>query len=96
MSSKIYEVRAESGGRVHSFGARRSRKDAEELLATSDDRVRHVGGHNDRYWIEEIDTTGLFRGSQPTHSARAVHHPRPSHVTRRRVAHAQSGRAPRR
>ena len=26
----------------------------------SRDRVAEAGGQNDRYWIEEIDTTGLF------------------------------------
>lgn len=45
---------------MHSFGARRSRPEAEELLAEAQARVRRVGGRNDRYWIEEIDTTGLF------------------------------------
>ncbi len=67
MSGKIYEVRAEGGGRVISFGARRDLQEAKQLLASSEDRVRRVGGHNNRYWIEEIDTTGLFEiPSRPT------------------------------
>lgn len=57
---KIYEVRAENDGRAHSFGARQTRGEAETLLVEARDRVERVGGHNQRYWIEEIDTTGLF------------------------------------
>jgi hypothetical protein len=61
-SSRIYEVRAESaGGRVHAFGARRTRPDAEVLLTKATRRVQAVGGRNQRYWIEEIDTTGLWQ-----------------------------------
>lgn len=56
----IYEVRAQHGERIHSFGARRSRAEAEQVLAQARDRVAAAGGRNDRYWIEEIDTTGLF------------------------------------
>lgn len=56
---KIYEVRAETD-KVRSFGARRTRDEAEALLAESIRRVERVGGRNNRYWIEEIDTTGLF------------------------------------
>jgi hypothetical protein len=58
--AKIYEVRADGGNRIHSFGARTTREEAELLLAESEASVRKVGGHNQRYWIEEIDITGLF------------------------------------
>jgi hypothetical protein len=59
---RIYEVRAESaGGRVHAFGARRTRPEAEDLLRESIQGVEKAGGRNDRYWIEEIDTTGLWQ-----------------------------------
>jgi hypothetical protein len=59
--ARIYEARAESKeGRVQAFGARRTRSKAEDLLRESIERVTKVGGRNDRYWIEEIDTTGLF------------------------------------
>jgi hypothetical protein len=57
---RIYEVRAERNGRIHSFGARRTRDEADQLLADSEARVAHVGGQNDRYWVEEIDVTGMF------------------------------------
>src|SRR5262249_50231622 len=61
-ASHIYEVRAEtSSGRVHSFGARRTRLEAEDLLRESTRRVEAVRGRNQRYWIEEIDTTGLWQ-----------------------------------
>jgi hypothetical protein len=61
-SSCIYEVRAEgSRGKVHAFGARRTRPEAEELLAKSIRKVEAAGGRNRRYWIEEIDTTGLWQ-----------------------------------
>jgi hypothetical protein len=58
--AKIYEVRAEGGSRTFSFGAKRTREEAELLLIESEARVQNVGGHNERYWIEEIDVTGLF------------------------------------
>ncbi len=58
---RIYEVRAESAkGRVHAFGARRTRSEAEDLLRESIRRAEAAGGRNQRYWIEEIDTTGLW------------------------------------
>jgi hypothetical protein len=64
---RIYEVRAQTGDRVHSFGARTTRADAERLLAESQQQVADVGGTNERYWVEEIDTTGLFEiPSRPT------------------------------
>ncbi len=57
---KIYEVRAQAGDWVHSFGARSTRAEAEHLLSESQQRVAEAGGANDRYWVEEIDTEGLF------------------------------------
>jgi hypothetical protein len=55
-------VRAESSkGRVHAFGARRTRPEAEDLLRESRRQVEAAGGRNRRYWIEEIDTTGLWQ-----------------------------------
>ncbi len=61
-ASRIYEVRAESaGGRLHAFGARRTRPEAEDLLRESTRRVEEVRGRNQRYWIEEIDTAGLWQ-----------------------------------
>jgi hypothetical protein len=56
----IYEVRARHGDRVHSFGARRTKAEAEVLLADTRERAAHAAGHHDRYWIEEIPTEGLF------------------------------------
>ena len=56
----IYEVRAQHGDRVHSFGAARTRDEAEQKLAAARAQVATAGGHNDRYWIEEIDTDGMF------------------------------------
>jgi hypothetical protein len=44
-ASRIYEVRAESSkGRVHSFGARRTRPEAKDLLREWTRRVEGVGG----------------------------------------------------
>ena len=65
-TSRIYEVRTEyatyaSGRRVRAFGARRTRAEAEALLAESIRKVEAAGGRNERYWIEEIDTTGLWQ-----------------------------------
>jgi hypothetical protein len=63
----IFEVRAQSGASVHSFGVRQDRAEAQQLLAEAQARVAAVGGRNDRYWIEEIDTEGLFEiPSRPT------------------------------
>lgn len=66
----IYEVRYEEGtGVIWTAGARATRADAERLLAAkmqNDEAVvgnpsAGVGGAREaRYWIEEIDTTGLF------------------------------------
>jgi hypothetical protein len=63
----IYEVRATHDGRVSSFGVRLTLDEAQALLEESRARVEAIGGRNDRYWIETIDTTGLFEvPSKPT------------------------------
>lgn len=41
--------------------ARGTRAEAEVLLAESVSKVEAAGGRNTRYWIEEIDTTGLWQ-----------------------------------
>jgi hypothetical protein len=56
----IYEVRATREGKVYSFGLRPTPDEAEVLLEASRSRVEAVGGRNDRYWVETIDTTRLF------------------------------------
>src|SRR5579864_9128950 len=60
---RIYEARAEyaEGRRMHAFGACRTRPDAEILLADSIRRAEAAGIKYERYWIEEIDTTGLWQ-----------------------------------
>jgi hypothetical protein len=61
-ASRIYEVRAEyANGRVHAFGAARTRPEAEDLLRESTRRAEATGVQYQRYWIEEIDTTGLWQ-----------------------------------
>lgn len=61
-ASRIYEVRTESSsGRVSAFGARRSRPEAEGLLREARRRVESARGRNQRYWIEEINTAGLWQ-----------------------------------
>ena len=59
-ASRIYEVRAEYGnGLVRAFGARRDRMEAEVLLGETIKRVEAAArARYNRYWIEEIDTTG--------------------------------------
>lgn len=65
--ASIFEVRAQRGEHVHSFGARSDPVQARDLLESSRAQVEAVGGRNDRYWIEEIFTTGLFEiPSRPT------------------------------
>lgn len=69
--SKIYEVWsiALSDGKPHSWGARRTEEEANQLL-----QERSTGKHEDwakkhhgRWWVEETDTTGLFEfPSKPT------------------------------
>lgn len=56
----IYEVRVEKNGRIRGAGAFASRTEAEEQLAKHKAQVQQAGGVNDRYWVEEIDTTGLY------------------------------------
>src|SRR5258708_36456650 len=61
-ASRIYEVRAGyASGRVHAFGAGRTRPEAEDLLRESTRRAEATGIRSQRYWIEEIDTTGLWQ-----------------------------------
>src|SRR5688500_16953387 len=63
----IYEVRATREGRVNSFGVRPTLDEAQALLEESRARVETIGGRNDRYWVETIDTTGMFEmPSKPT------------------------------
>ena len=58
---KIYEVRGKGNSeRLLSYGAKRTREEAEALLSESKLRVARAGGKVERWWIEEIDTTGLF------------------------------------
>lgn len=67
MAGMIYEVRAESKGRTHAHGAYRDRDEAETELVSWREQITKVGGKNDRYWIEEIDTDGLWEiPSKPT------------------------------
>jgi hypothetical protein len=64
----IYEVRREVKDTVISFGARRTRSEAEQLRLASIARIDLVGGGDatDALWIEEIDDRGLFEvPSQP-------------------------------
>src|ERR1700716_2296417 len=58
----IFEVRGEpnADSKVTSYGARRTRAEAEALLAEWRERVAAAGRGVSRWWIEEIDTTGLF------------------------------------
>jgi hypothetical protein len=65
--SRIYEIRVQSKGRVLSRGARLSRADAEELLHVLSDQAEAAGRGGTRFWIEEVDTTGLYEiPSRPT------------------------------
>ena len=53
----IYEVRAEtSSGQTIAFGARTSLPEAQVLLTEAQNRSTA----SNRYWVEEIETTGLF------------------------------------
>jgi hypothetical protein len=62
----IFDVVADrDDGQVHSFGARRSRADAEAHLA--EEKARYDGSSWRNFRIEEVDTTGLFEiPSRPT------------------------------
>jgi hypothetical protein len=69
--STIHEVRsvARSDGRQHHWGARRTREEAEALLAerTTGKNQAWAEKYHERWWIEEIDTSGLFEiPSAPT------------------------------
>ncbi len=69
--SKIYEVWsiARSNEKHHSWGARRTRDEAETLLSERSTGKNEVWAkkHHSRWWIKEIDTTGLFKiPSKPT------------------------------
>lgn len=61
--SKIFEVRstARSNRKLHGWGARRSHPEAEKLLAATTIDRDWAQKYHDRWWIEEIDTTGLFQ-----------------------------------
>ena len=61
--ARSYEARAQyaSGRRVHAFGTCRTRPEAEALLAESIQRAEAGGVKYERYWVEEIDTTGLWQ-----------------------------------
>ncbi|MEM7224879.1 MAG: hypothetical protein AAF495_18005 [Pseudomonadota bacterium] len=61
--SKIYEVHSIAlNGKPHSWGARTSRAEAENLLAewTTGRRETWAKKHHKNWWIEEIDVTGMF------------------------------------
>ena len=62
--SRIYEVWsiARSDGKRHSWGARRTQEEADQLLKErfTGERAEWAKKHHSRWWVEEIDTTGLF------------------------------------
>jgi hypothetical protein len=63
---RIYEVRAEAlDGNVRGFGARGSRAEAELLLTERVQRYKGATGWR-RWWLEEIDTTGLWQAPPAT------------------------------
>jgi hypothetical protein len=67
--SKIYEVHsvARGDGKLHTWGARRSRSEAEALLAQRTSDQVWANKYHERWWIEEIATTGMFEiPSRPT------------------------------
>lgn len=69
--SKIYEVysTASSNGELHSWGARRTREEAELLMEKrfTGKNKEWAKKYHERWWVEEIDTTGLFElPSKPT------------------------------
>jgi len=68
-----YEAGSSGSGTVHSAGARMTRAEAEALLEQTRAHSEELadltardpgkvfgGGYDSRYWVEEIDTTGLF------------------------------------
>lgn len=62
--SKIYEVRSESRGdaKTYYWGAEETKESAEDLLLekTTGDKKEWADEYHARWWIEEIDTTGMF------------------------------------
>ena len=56
----IFEIRVENRGRVRGAGSYTNRAEAEEQLIRLQGQVARAGGVNDRYWVEEVDTTGMF------------------------------------
>jgi hypothetical protein len=62
--STIYEVRsiARDDGKLHDWGARRTRAEAQALLneRTTGKNADWASKYHKRWWIEEIDTTGQF------------------------------------
>jgi hypothetical protein len=63
--SKIYEVRsiARGDGKLHGWGTRNTRADADALLAerTAGKNREWADKYHKQWWIEEIDTTRLFQ-----------------------------------
>lgn len=63
MLSKIFEVRSVShNGKIHSWGARYTRAEAEQRLIErfTGPQQQWAERYHKKWWIEEIDTTGLF------------------------------------
>ena len=60
--SKIFEVRsvARDNGKVHCWGASHTRTEAATLLTKRTEDKAWAHKYHDRWWIEEIDTTGMF------------------------------------
>ena len=62
--STIYEVWsiARSDGKRHSWGARRTQEEADQLLKerSAGEHKEWANKHHSRWWIEDVDTTGLF------------------------------------
>lgn len=62
--TKIYEVRSidRDGAKQHAWGARHSHKEAEVLLLelTTGTKKEWADRYHERWWVEEIDTTGMF------------------------------------
>ena len=63
--SRIYEVWsvALSDGKPHSWGAFKTRGEAEKVLSerTTGDSEAWATKYHGKWWIEEVDTTGLFQ-----------------------------------
>ena len=63
--NRIYEVRsiARSNGKTHSWGAFKTREQAEQCLLkrTTGASEAWAAQYHGKWWIEEIDTTGLFQ-----------------------------------